>query len=1077
MTLKAGTSLVRKFVWAGGIFVALVVAIHLLLPLVMNTAAMRSRILSRVAQQIPGAVNFGRIKPTLLPRPSALVTEIRFSQADKFNLQCSKAVIYPRLLPLLAGRLTIDHLTVLRPDIAFFLTEPSSVNQGSPQQSIQAVESRIRAAVTAVFESLGLPAIRIKAGRLVLKRPGAADIAFSRVNLRAEVNGQRLEMLVTGHSNLLETFKLQERIDLPSLDGSGRLHITGLDTASLAADIPTAAPAWLPAMVLDLEVAFQNRALASFQSEVLAKASHILAGNGSRRLSVNGFLFNAGVRWTAERLRVTHFRLQTGAPAVDLSGAAVWSLSDRTVLLPAELRLETADLDIGPIRSVAMQLTGGGRQVQAIFDIIRNGRVSDLSVTLDRPKSGDRDAGIRLGLKGRLTDGLIVLPHSKLHLEAVKGEFELKKGRLSAGRVSARSGRIMARYGSLALGLMDDTRAFLLDTEIDADMSQVVPMIEKFAGGQELLDLLEKIPEINGRARGRLRLGDTLDHISGGITADGHLDVLDAALDVSAASVAWTPSAMTGVQADLSGSLGSRSLEWLRQRGAVPDAFLLKAPLAVSHTHLSWKAPDVLGVQGEFITDSGLSISTALTISGDELDLSRLRLKDSVSDGVISIHHHRTSSRWQIGFSGRLDGSTASSLLRSDNIISGWLAGDVQADFKSDSPLSTEIRGHLDCRRINMPQSSSPALSIIDATVVGQGSRIDIATAGLNWQQSTARLSGSATFTPAALELDLAVNADTLDVDKVMTSINAQKPTGAGPALIGDHALPVRGRIRALADQLFFGGGYRFSPVQAVITLQDESSEAVISVANFCGISIPGQIRYEPDGLRMMFNVNASRAMLRDTDRCLGGISITERLEGTVSADGSFQTHGRTGEELTRNLAGQLKIEISDGRVFNIGAAGFFTNLLSFISVNQLIQGKLPDLRKNDFQYNSLSSKLTLKDGRLRIEEGVLKSNAVNIVGHGDYVPASRKLDLVLLVSPLTTVDWIIKRIPLIGHILQGTLVAVPVGVKGPVANPRVIPLAPSAVGSRLGGILERTIKTPFRILSPLLKDKSESNP
>jgi hypothetical protein len=113
----------------------------------------------------------------------------------------------------------------------------------------------------------------------------------------------------------------------------------------------------------------------------------------------------------------------------------------------------------------------------------------------------------------------------------------------------------------------------------------------------------------------------------------------------------------------------------------------------------------------------------------------------------------------------------------------------------------------------------------------------------------------------------------------------------------------------------------------------------------------------------------------------------------------------------------------------------------------------------------------------MRIEQGVLKSNAVNIVGNGDYELASKKLDMVLLVSPLTTVDWVIERIPLIGNILQGTLVAIPVGVKGPVVNPTVVPLSPGAVGSRLGGILERTIKTPFRILSPLLKDNSKSDP
>jgi hypothetical protein len=38
------------------------------------------------------------------------------------------------------------------------------------------------------------------------------------------------------------------------------------------------------------------------------------------------------------------------------------------------------------------------------------------------------------------------------------------------------------------------------------------------------------------------------------------------------------------------------------------------------------------------------------------------------------------------------------------------------------------------------------------------------------------------------------------------------------------------------------------------------------------------------------------------------------------------------------------------------------------------------------------------------------------------------------------------------------------------------VPLSPTAVGSRLGGILKRTLKTPFRILSPLFRDKSAAD-
>jgi len=153
-----------------------------------------------------------------------------------------------------------------------------------------------------------------------------------------------------------------------------------------------------------------------------------------------------------------------------------------------------------------------------------------------------------------------------------------------------------------------------------------------------------------------------------------------------------------------------------------------------------------------------------------------------------------------------------------------------------------------------------------------------------------------------------------------------------------------------------------------------------------------------------------------------------------------------------------------------VGSAGFFTNLLSYLSVNQYIQGNMADLQTNDFVYNHIASRWTIEEGTLDIEEGVLKSNSVNLVAQGKYDLSSKDLDLVVLVSPLTTVDWIVEHIPVVGHILQGTLVAIPVRVKGPAADPTITPLSPKAVGTRLAGILKRTINAPVRIIEPLWK-------
>jgi hypothetical protein len=51
-------------------------------------------------------------------------------------------------------------------------------------------------------------------------------------------------------------------------------------------------------------------------------------------------------------------------------------------------------------------------------------------------------------------------------------------------------------------------------------------------------------------------------------------------------------------------------------------------------------------------------------------------------------------------------------------------------------------------------------------------------------------------------------------------------------------------------------------------------------------------------------------------------------------------------------------------------------------------------------------------------------------------------------------------------------LVTIPVAVRGDLGDPKVTPMDPSAVGEELLGIVERTLKLPAHIISPILPGK-----
>ena len=64
----------------------------------------------------------------------------------------------------------------------------------------------------------------------------------------------------------------------------------------------------------------------------------------------------------------------------------------------------------------------------------------------------------------------------------------------------------------------------------------------------------------------------------------------------------------------------------------------------------------------------------------------------------------------------------------------------------------------------------------------------------------------------------------------------------------------------------------------------------------------------------------------------------------------------------------------------------------------------------------------------------------------------------------------------MVRRILAGTLITIPVRVHGSLKDPKVTPLAPSAIGSELLGIMDRTLGLPFKVIELLLPRKKEDS-
>ncbi|MDH3875603.1 MAG: AsmA-like C-terminal domain-containing protein, partial [Desulfobacteraceae bacterium] len=175
-----------------------------------------------------------------------------------------------------------------------------------------------------------------------------------------------------------------------------------------------------------------------------------------------------------------------------------------------------------------------------------------------------------------------------------------------------------------------------------------------------------------------------------------------------------------------------------------------------------------------------------------------------------------------------------------------------------------------------------------------------------------------------------------------------------------------------------------------------------------------------------------------------------------------------TAQTLMQNINGDLKFYASKGRFQAGRSLRILIKIFSILNVTEIFKGKLSNPETEGFAFNSIRAGVDIKNGKLVLNEMIIDGTSMNIVCQGYIDVIHKQMDVTALVAPLKTIDFFIKRTPLIKDILGESLISIPVGIKGHLENPRVTPLPPSKVGSGLLGIIKKTLQLPVKIIQPI---------
>lgn len=508
----------------------------------------------------------------------------------------------------------------------------------------------------------------------------------------------------------------------------------------------------------------------------------------------------------------------------------------------------------------------------------------------------------------------------------------------------------------------------------------------------------------------------------------------------------------------LVGSFGPAATAALATAAGLPPEVGSRREVTAPNLMLVWQPGTFANVQSPFDIANGPFLDLDMQWSPQRVDVRRLLVRDRHSEAILALQ--MASNQLDVQFRGRLDHETVDNLIARNQYVWGSIEGDFAARVLTTQPDAAQARGTLTARSVVIPMHAGPAAFIESVTLRSEPTRVVVDSGTLTWGDNRLSVNGRADLSAGNIGLDLNVSAPLLDLDPLLAT--------AGPAADVRHSefrglpsIPLRGVVRVNADRVSLRD-LTWDGVDARVRLTDSGPEALVTGGTFCHLDTPGTIKVTPAGLAVALLPRANEQPLGATLACINAGRTAATGSYTLQAD---LTGTAPAQQLLGSLSGPINFSATDGRINHMGWLGRVMQVLQPTSV---FRGKLPDLDDEGLDYSQASFSGTLHNGTFEIAEAVLRAEPLTLVASGSVNFVTSTMDLAVLASPIGRVNSVLGSIPVLGDILGGAAVSIPVSVSGSLEDPTVIPMNPTAVGEQLFGILKRTVQTPVRLIQPL---------
>ena len=408
------------------------------------------------------------------------------------------------------------------------------------------------------------------------------------------------------------------------------------------------------------------------------------------------------------------------------------------------------------------------------------------------------------------------------------------------------------------------------------------------------------------------------------------------------------------------------------------------------------------------------------------------------------------------------------------NKLAGILTSEITATITENRLDTLAINGPLRITNTHLPVDNTPLLeSSWDVDVEFNGDRITVhpSTFPLNTGEKL-QISGELTGWKEVVG-KLTVTLDKLFLDswaqRLKTTKDAKKPT-LKPA----ETKPTPWAIMPNIDITLFTPTVLWSDRsigKLNASLRWVGYDGYVDAADLEGedvtVNVSGQYGWplsDHGGLSLVTYVHLVDV---DSDRLLSGIGVQKNdIHGTLNLEGGLEIEGKTAPQMAQTASGRFKLALTDGF---IREPNVLIKVLEFISLENIFIKKPVATLKDQFYYKSIDADFVLEGGVLTTENFFMKSPVFNMGATGKLDLSTMDLNLLLAAQPLNTLDAIVSRVPIAGHILTGknkALLVYTFEVDGTLTNPKVHQKPFKNLDKAVVGYFQRIFLTPTRVIS-----------